>query len=373
MSYGANPAGPVFAERLLQVIEGGRRTATYKLAVLLAILDLCAKKSDPDGRPPPLLYTRDIAEEVAALYWPQVIPFIDGGLGAIDLRQISNKRATIVDAVRDLRARAEAVGIASLYLARSSLRQNYERTIDRIEKVVAEQPLPRLQSVGSTPEQFPFIYEIDWVAEETFIRTGPRGRPILMLPGAGDELIRLAPLIRPFAEMQWTRMVANFNGVAKSEQNLHDHLFGSERLVPPLGLRQGLANIQGGRCFYCGHRLPPKFDVDHFLPRVRSNLDSIENLVLADGRCNNDKREVLPGLPFVESWTKRNMDFAPSLAQIADDSKWQSDPIGTRSVARSVYGHLPPDITPFWFGVKNVKSGQPSAVMGALEIWIDGL
>ncbi len=317
--------------------------------------------------------TRDIAEEVAALYWPQVIPFADVSLGAIDLRQISNKRATIVDAIRSLRGRAAAVGATSLHLARSSLRQDYERTIDRIEKVVAEQPLPRLQSVGSSQEQFPFIYEIDWVAEETFIRKGPRGRPIWMLPGAGDELIRLAPLIRPFAQMQWTRMVANFNGVAKSEQDLHDHLFGSERLAPPSELRQGLAALQIGRCFYCGDLLPPKSEVDHFLPRVRSNLDSIENLVLADRRCNNDKRDVLPGLAFVESWTKRNMDFAQPLVQIAHDSKWLSDPNSTRAVARSLYGHLPPDLTPFWLGLKTVASGQPSAVIGALEIWIDGV
>ena len=46
-----------FAERLLEVIESGRRTATYKLAVLIALLDLCARHSDARGRAPELLYT----------------------------------------------------------------------------------------------------------------------------------------------------------------------------------------------------------------------------------------------------------------------------------------------------------------------------
>ena len=36
------PVNAGFAERLLEVIDSGRRIATYKLAVLLALLDLCA-------------------------------------------------------------------------------------------------------------------------------------------------------------------------------------------------------------------------------------------------------------------------------------------------------------------------------------------
>jgi len=39
-----------FAERLLEVIDSGRRTATYKLALLMALLELCARRSDAQGR-----------------------------------------------------------------------------------------------------------------------------------------------------------------------------------------------------------------------------------------------------------------------------------------------------------------------------------
>jgi hypothetical protein len=48
------PRGPDvgFAERLLEVIDSGRRTATYKLALLIALLDLCARHSDAGGRAP---------------------------------------------------------------------------------------------------------------------------------------------------------------------------------------------------------------------------------------------------------------------------------------------------------------------------------
>lgn len=100
-----------FAERLLEVIDSGRRTATYKLAVLIALLDLCARHSDYRGQAPRLLYTRDIAEQVAGLYWPQVIPYLVPGSGsAVELRQITLPRAAIIAAVSEFRRAADAAG-----------------------------------------------------------------------------------------------------------------------------------------------------------------------------------------------------------------------------------------------------------------------
>src|SRR5580692_5616468 len=74
---------------------------------------------------------------------------------------------------------------------------------------------------------------------------------IELLPSAGDELLRLGPLIRPLIEVHWTRMVAEINGVASAELDLHRHLFGSDPILPPRPLRDGIAALQDGRCFYC--------------------------------------------------------------------------------------------------------------------------
>jgi hypothetical protein len=63
----AGKAGVGFAERLLEIIDSGRRTATYKLALLMALLDLCARRSDVHERAPTLLHTREVAEQVAAI------------------------------------------------------------------------------------------------------------------------------------------------------------------------------------------------------------------------------------------------------------------------------------------------------------------
>jgi hypothetical protein len=122
-----------FAERLLEVIDSGRRAATYKQALLLALLDLCARQSDAGGRAPRLLYTRDIAEQVAILYWPQVIPYhLPGSDSAVELRQITLPRAAIVAAVSAFRRAAQAAGTTSWHLARQRLPGDYELMPDQV-------------------------------------------------------------------------------------------------------------------------------------------------------------------------------------------------------------------------------------------------
>jgi hypothetical protein len=297
-----------FAERLLEVIDSGRRTATYKLALLIALLDLCARHSDVGGRASRLLYTRDIADQIAVLYWPQVIPYLlPGASTAVELRQITLPRAAIITAVSAYRRAADAAGATSWHLARQRLPGAYQAMLDQVEVTVAEQPLPRLQAVGSSDIVFPFLYELSWGPRESFSparlrRHGPRGPAIRLLPGAGDELLRLAPLIRPLVELHWTRMVAEINQVATAERGLHRHLFGSDRVIPPRALRDGIAALQDGLCFYCGGTLGATPEADHFIPRIRCGIDAIENLVLADWRCNNDKRDLLPGPPYVTAW-----------------------------------------------------------------------
>jgi len=166
--------------------------------------------------------------------------------------------------------------------------------------------------------------------------------------------VRLAPLIRPLVELHWTRMVATINHVATEEQDLHRHLFGRDRLVPPKALREGLASLQAGRCFYCREPFGRAPEADHFIPRVRCGIDAVENLVLADSSCNNDKRDLLPSPPLVDAWAGRNRDHQGTLASLASICGWDSDPDGTLAVARTIYRHLPVGLAPFWSGTGQV-------------------
>src|SRR5207245_9139156 len=81
---------------------------------------------------------------------------------AIELRQISLQRSAITGAVGELRRAAEAAGVTSLSLARQQLADEYAQMLDRVEVAVAEQPLPRLQTVGTSEQALPFLYDIDW-------------------------------------------------------------------------------------------------------------------------------------------------------------------------------------------------------------------
>jgi hypothetical protein len=361
-----------FAERLLEVIDSGRRTATYKLALLLALLDLCARHSDAVGRAPAVLYTRDIAEQVVVLYWRQVIPYRVPGTGsAVELRQITLPRAAIVQAISAFRHEAAAAGATSWHLARKRLPGAYESMLDQVEVTVAAQPLPRLQAVGSAEAVFPFLYELSWGPRESFSvarlrRQGARGPAVQLLPGAGDELLRLGPLIRPLIELHWAKMIAEINGVAHAELDLQRHLFGSDRVIPPKALRDGIAALQENRCFYCRGGLGTAPEADHFVPRVRCGIDAVENLVLADRRCNNDKRDLLPGPPHVTTWARRNEHHGPALVELATASKWDTAPQATVAVARSIYSHLPESGTPLWLGFKDVRKADLTAVLAAL-------
>ena len=154
-------------------------------------------------------------------------------------------------------------------------------------------------------------------------------------------------------------------GVAEAELDLHRHLFGSDRVIPPMALREGIAALQDHRCFYCRGALGLAPEADHFVPRVRCGIDAVENLVLADRRCNNDKRDLLPGLD-VTAWARRNEHNALALVELATASRWDTDPQATVAVARSTDSHLPQSGTPLWLGFKDVRKIDPATVLAAL-------
>ena len=143
-------------------------------------------------------------------------------------------------------------------------------------------------------------------------------------------------------------MVAEINGVASAELNLHRHLFGTDRILPPHPLRDGIAALQGGRCFYCHHPLcsTPR-------PTISScgsaTASTHEKLVLAGLRCNNGKRDLLPGPAHVTAWASRNgttMPHSPGWLPPPGENR----PAATIAVARSIYSHLPRSGTPLWLG-----------------------
>jgi hypothetical protein len=79
-------------------------------------------------------------------------------------------------------------------------------------------------------------------------------------------------------------------------------------------------------------------------------IDAIENLILSDKVCNNDKRDLLASPSLVRRWTERNRTHYDLLRESAIQTGWETDLSGTVGVARAIYGHLPPGDRPFWGG-----------------------
>lgn len=351
-----------FAERLLAVIDEGRRTATYKLATLLALMDCCAEQTTRDGRAPTEISTRAIARRVALLYWPQLRPFpIESG--SVQLRQITNKSATILTALGE--AFRALPNVSTWDVAEAILPPDHVRqVVDVVELTVARYPLVRLQTVDGVPK--PFIYDLDWGESVTISRLKARGgAKVRLRRGAGDQLIRLAPLVRPLVELHWVRMVANLNRLALEEEDLRRHLFGAERIVFPPVLRRNLTELQTGNCFYCTKPLSAASAVDHFVPWSRWPNDAIENLVIAHPSCNSHKSDHIPGPVPLERWAERIHSHGGDLASLAASTRWRSDCRRTVSLARSLYAHLP-DPAVVWNAPGRVDTANPNELLELL-------
>lgn len=351
-----------FAERLLAVIDEGRRTATYKLALLLALIDCCITNSTENGEAPAVLYTRQIADRVAVLYWPQLEQF-PTAYGAIDLRQITNKSSAILQALAALR---EVAGpVTTWEAAVSACPVDARASLDVVELTVARYPLVHLQVINGVPR--PFMYDIEWGNGVTLDQLQRGGGEVALRTGAGDHLIRLAPLVRPLVELHWVRMVASLNKLTVEEEELRSHLFGTARASMPPSLRRGLPGVQERQCFYCDKKPSgARFAIDHFIPWSRWPNDALENLVVAHVSCNSAKSAHLPGPAPLAEWAERLRSREGELGDLAAKANWHSRRGTTVALARSVFAHLP-DGTPLWDGPGRIVESDRARTLQLLE------
>jgi hypothetical protein len=328
-----------FAERLLTVLGEGRFTATYKYAVLLGLIDLCLEYSTRAGSAPTSVTTHQLAEKILALYWPHTLPW-EPAAGRRILQQNNQGQAEIVTLVRRFRERHAPDAAAPLARARAHAPGPFERLVRQIEWKLVEMPLPRLQMVGDRDDFF--VYRISWdraIRKRDFDDAENFDNLIRFIGDAGDHLVRLAGLLRPLVQREWTDLVARFNQLPYAR--LEQFLFGIDR-ASLAAVREPLRALAGSRCFYCGDRLRTRFDVDHFIPWSRYPDNGLENLVVADPRCNRNKLDHLAASEHVERWARRAEAQATELAALEGAARWERHPERSLGVARSIYLRLPP-------------------------------
>ena len=331
-----------FVEKLLVLLDEGMFTATYKYAVLLALIDLCMERSDPDGGPPSRIPTGAFAEKVVELYWPHSNLF-RGTDGAVVLRQNSGGQAEILSMIARLRDQVGPSTAMTFGQARIANPDAVAALIRDVEWKLVEMPLPRLQQFGTGYD--PFLYDIDWTTDtrrSDFV-DGVHDFAVHVRPSVGDNLVRLNGLIRPLIQRHWTDMVARFNRHAIEDTKLEEFLFGVPRR-PTGSLVDGLRHLQANRCFYCERTLQRAAEIDHFIPWARHPDDAIHNLVLAHRACNNAKRDFLAADPHVAHWSTRfDEAIDRQLQQLAAEQRWTSHRDTSHNVARAIYLRLPDD------------------------------
>jgi 5-methylcytosine-specific restriction endonuclease McrA len=336
------------AEKIVQLLDRGGFSATYKYAVLIALIDLCLERTTATGMPPQTVTTEQVAEKVIELYWLQCAPY-DSEHGVLhQSRGGAEKPVLIVRHILEFRATVDPAHERSLSLPQARAKagaDRYKELVRAVEWQLIHMPLPRLQRIGRQEERF--LYEYAFTEKTTkgvvsrYQQTGLGfNNKLEFMPGVSAALLALNGVLRPLVFRQWTTMVASMNGIEQSQ--LEDFLFGAERIsLEPV--RSGLLDIQGGSCFYCDKPMLAACDIDHFIPWSRHADNSIDNLVAAHGKCNGKKSNYLAAAEHVEKWGLRSQRHAADLAQIAREKTWESQPARTFSVARAIYGMLPDD------------------------------
>ena len=320
-------------ERILGIINEGKRVATYKLALLLALID--AAVVNPEHR---FVEISQISESILRLYFPQVRPFMALDGFEVELRNVTSSSSQFERTISELQTLGTDSNLKTIDRIRTKFPDDYAKTLKTVESVFKTNPIPRLQNVGDS--SIPFLYIYPSLHAEDNNKEGRQVRDrIEWLPGVARRLVVLGPALRPLIEQHWMSDVARWSNISTEAENLQQHLFGQERQRFQSSLREGLSDLQEGKCFYCGGKFSDQRDIDHFIPWARWPNDAIENLVLADN-CNSQKSDSLAAITHLNRWIERNLVHAVKLSELANQTGVVSAPERSLALAKSTYKFL---------------------------------
>lgn len=333
---------------LLRIIEEGRRSATYKPALLLAIIELAMEHPEITemGEPAGVrIELEPLADRVIEYYWPQTRPnpFANSGV----LKQATTERSRILDAVSGLRVRSHSAVHADIAQVRLTHASDYDRARRKVVKALAKQPIPRLQRPGKGAARdgyWPRLYDdADFEPERGALVPDAA---ITLRPGVASALAKNATVLRQAIQTVWAREVAVMNGVNSDEEELRDFLFGTHR-GSLHQVADGLADIGQTRCFWCDRPLSrARTNVDHVIPWSHYPSNELFNLVLSDSECNNSKSANLVTPDLVQRWLERDSSL---LQQVSEAISWPLQRTRSVKVAHSAYSWLPEGV-PVWRG-----------------------
>ena len=346
-------------------------TGTNKLGLLLALIDI-APEHVQDNQP---ISRRTLAERYLDLHWEHGRPYRDRML-----RQSSSKKkrrdntvaddTTVMQNVHELRdllkkrsrgdIQHQSFEVVNHKMRSTEQKEDWKNALDRslarIEKDLWRNPVERLQVLPGDPDPFLFLND---------------NSQIQFLPNVAHELTRYSGVLRPLIEFRFAQLVAKINGehLNALDFDIHEHLFGRDRMMPPDSVRTGLTELQGSKCILTGQQIQrKKRSLDHVIPWSRSRLSAIENFVITTSSVNSSKSDSLLGPDLIDRWLEYLDDNSEQIVELADANDWPTDVERVGSVALHIYETLDPAVG-VWQGDDGV---QPLGDEGKTRI-IDAL
>lgn len=354
---------------VLDILDRAAMTGTNKLGLLLTLLDLAPTLSG-DARSIP---RAALARRYLEIHWEHARPY-----KGVTLRQSSARKrrndGTIADdtlvmqEIHSLREVLKGRGHGDLqdkplYMVRRSLENSdwhlewqkaFDTALARVQVALLKNPVRLLQDLPGKPD--PFLYDL--AAD----RSG-----VTLRPGVAESLTKFAGVLRPLIEFRFAQAVMRINRETLDLpiDDIYSHLFGRDRIMPPLKMREDLVRIQRERCILTGGSLPATGrSLDHVLPWSRARLSQVENFLITTPRVNSQKSDSLLAPAALKRWLCYLDTKSGEIRECAQAHNWPTDIDSVRSVTLHTYQAL--DATT---GVWDSKSGiQPLGEQGKLEV-----
>lgn len=289
-----------FLTNIQQLLNEGSFVATYKYALLMALVDLSVEKGDDSGNVLSLSLT-DLAEKIIEYYWRQAIPY-PGTRQPDILRQNTGQQAAIINKL----IQAHPDYRHSLPKLKQDHRV-WSSLVNQVARIVKEMPLFRLQTMGTGTNCF--LYSHTSVQKQ-----------ITLKPGVAFCFRRFHTMIANLIQGAWINKVRTIQAnqtILGQKKDLVEFMFGTPR-ESLKHYQTILAPLQNNRCFYCDKRINSQGAVDHFIPWSRYPVDLGHNFVFSHTSCNNAKSDHLAGESHLAHWLERNERYGDDIAHSCD-------------------------------------------------------
>ena len=340
--------------RIIDILESGKKTSTYKLAVLQALIDCCIERVPEDQHASVDVPLDELTDRVIELYWPQTRPLAWNE--DRPLRQAS-EGSEILDAIGEFRKTAKAGPNKLLADARREAPDGaYGKAFKRVKRTLVRYPLRLLQKVPGGTDAF--LYEDGWIRDNpTRDVIDQSGNVIELRPGVAYAMAKLSGLLKPALKWLWVDKVWKSNRqLFQGGIDVQQYLF--EDRIPLTRIGPAFTERFGPKCFYCNATAPQvtRFHIDHVLPLSVTKLNGLANLVLACSSCNSSKSDHPP----VPDHVARALGLSTSpetptrdeavLDEIGREIEWDAQFDRVMRAARGLYRTAGPG-TPTWRAV----------------------